>query len=91
MTLQTLIEKIPNYSSRNDVARLIDICVEMENICPALFREMAELEDTLVAEAMQVVHDKACEKQRENCAIGFYGTAKESIEQAQQPKLEELL
>jgi len=100
MTLQTLIEKAPNYSNRNDVAKLIDIYEEIENLHPALFRELVELEDTLIAEAMQVVIDKACEMQRKNCSeTDFYHydgcekslyLAKTNILDATRPKMEEL-
>jgi len=45
---------------------------------------------TYLNEALQNFANQICKKQRENCAIDFYGTAKESIRNAEQPKISEL-
>jgi len=38
-------------------------------------------------EAIENFTNQICEKQRKNCAIDFYGTAKEAILKAEQPKI----
>ena len=105
-TTNEFLEKfLPNYHSRNDVARLDDLTKYLSYDMDAeeqtdkglynvhyhqAFFEYEELSNKLFAEALQNFENKICEKQRENCFVAAKIIRKDVILNAEQPKTDEL-
>ena len=106
-TIQQLLENhLPNYYSRDDVARLDDLyryitdeMTEAEekekdlfdaDIPEEVFPEYVELKDKLHDEALNNLVNKLCKKQRENCWKATGFDRRFDIMGAEQPKIEEL-
>jgi len=111
MKPQEILENfLPDYYSNDNIARIDDltkfILDEMEDkdiIAYGLekttkaeaYRELYELESELLSIAVQNMHDKVCEQQRENCIVAFENSfgdkdSVEKISNAEQPKIKEL-